>query len=111
MNEELRNKIAKWLGWEFHADGVHWRSSPDVLGCSVLENLPDFPNDLNACFEYTVPKLKYFSLYYDRGLGWLISIDDKNRVEMASEESPALALCRAVEKLIQGEEDANTRGG
>ena len=116
MHEELNKKIAEWLGWEFHPDGVHWRMSSGVLGWSILKNLPDFPTSLDACFEYIVPKLNRISIYTDKRIGPKnpdtmtyggykatveVSINNVTQwQEIGEGETPALALCLAVEKLI-----------
>ena len=106
MNEGLREKIAEWLGWEFHADGVHWRINPRILGWSVMENLPDFPNDIRACFEHIMPKSPAYNpdirliqhIDFDYGECRILDIDGKEYIGRG--EEPALAFCRAVEKLI-----------
>ena len=109
MHEELKEKIAKWLGWEFHSDGVHWRMSSGILGWSLLENLPNFPNDISACFERIEPKIKSLDCYWQinaGGPGCIASIRKRSewrtgRTEYISEaETAALAFCLAVEKLI-----------
>ena len=120
--EELKKKIAEWLGFIRNKQNLgrgseHLWLRPD----SKIGTLPDFPNDLNACFEYIVPKLIRCEIwrnltYKDGGIvggDWsaLVSTGDHSTshpLETGVDETPALALCRAVEKLIQGEEDANS---
>ena len=96
----LNKKIAEWLGWEFHSDGVHWRINPRILGWNILENLPDFPNDIKACLDYIMPKLNRASIAYSLG-GYqaMVQLENGGKWETAENKNPALALCRAVEKL------------
>lgn len=69
---------------------------------------PDFLNDLNACFKWLVPKLrekraldrieyvfghKHYGCFL-RTKYWIIT--------QGEGETPALALCLAIEKLIDG---------
>ena len=101
--KELNKKIAEWLGWEFHSDGVHWRINPRILGWSILENLPDFPNDIRACFEHIAPKLTETVLKDDRlGVEVMFSAgivyDGKDYFSFG--DTISLAFCLAVEKLI-----------
>ena len=100
-NEELNKKIVKWLGWEFHSDGKHWRMKSDVLGWSVMANLLDFPNDIRACLDYIMPKLNRASIAYSLG-GYqaMVQLENGGKWETAENKNHALALCRAVEKLI-----------
>lgn len=66
---------------------------------------PNFPNDLNACFKWLVPKLDFGEmLIYQLEEGdWMVCLNyvgeaDKTYSEMAKTVSEA--LCLAIEKLI-----------
>ncbi len=121
MNEELKVKIAEWLGYKIHKYRkpvcehiprcTYWR----YKGEDVLSNeLPDFPNDIKACFEYIVPKLTgdgySVSIHAGYFLGnfkcTIIKYDSDFIIEGTWYNEPALALCKAVEKLID-EQEAN----
>ena len=98
-HEALAKKIAEWLGFKFdywiYPDSRKWR-------------LPDFTTSLDACFEYIVPKLKLMYLTIWEGFEVHLAIrtpNDRYKVYIGKAETPALALCRAVEKLIQGEKE------
>jgi hypothetical protein len=75
----------------------------------TTSNPPNFPESLDACFKWLVPKLYRDNYYYDL-LQWdngrHKAIISKATVEWAVTasdtiaETPALALCRAIEKLI-----------
>ena len=121
--QALREKLAIWRGfewWSLHpqedikAETI-WRPAG---GCEVLmkdangdmpileriEGLewiaaPNFPQSLDACFKWLVPKLSatmFTSSYQLLLIRWVLDFtyDDKE---------PALALCLAIEKLIDGE--------
>ena len=103
--EELNKKIAKWCGWSCmvhiaHPDcNGHWHFGGD------FDNIPpDFTTSLDACFEYIVPKLETIgSICFNRTYngGW--QADLGHACFFANAETPAIALCRAMEKLIDGE--------
>lgn len=108
MHEELKEKIAEFVGFErgkgiktfkkeggtLYTETNRWWRTPKVgKYWGEYEKLPDFPRSLDACFEWVVPKVGQFT-YLDVFLhDWI----DKFYTE---EETPALALCYAVEKLI-----------
>jgi len=89
LNEqELKEKIARWAG--INLEGV-------PRGCE-----PDFPHSLDALFKWVVPLCDCYGLTLDirdgTHLGWVEKDNFIYGVERA--ETPALALCLAVEKLI-----------
>ena len=113
MNEqELNKKLAEWAG--FKSTDV-----PDVLNyqqghkewcypnlrCKL--DLPTFTQSLDACFKWLVPKLKHYELSnwaWKKHTGWA-GIEKIERIEyrFAIADTPALALCLAIEKLIDKE--------
>ena len=111
---ELNEKLAKWAGFIFVAD-VYVKAAyssegywiePDNLTHTL--NLPDFPHSLDACFKWLVHKLKkdingYAEItIYEAPLGqWGVYLSDWRYYETA--KTPALALCKAIEKLIDEE--------
>lgn len=103
MYEELRKKLAEWAGFKHgwfdwrYPDGEYWRE------------LPNFTESLDPCFKWFGPKLEYFfefrfneTLWKDEDKRWrcrLFNKGFKDRFESYG-NTPALALCRAIEKLI-----------
>lgn len=113
--EELNEKIAKWCGFKFSHKNKAKNFFTGAPGRFVkfwfylngeVSELPDFPNDIKACFEYIVPKLTSFRITYNPLYidGYFAEIKETKNY-LATEETPALAFCRAVEKLI----DEDTR--
>lgn len=112
MNEELNKKIAEWVGVVFHQDGKQWCPNKDGDVWYSPQSLPDFPNDLNACFKYVVPeRISEVSFMYASNC---VSCDiedlegkffeghvNTDSIEEAWQKS-AMAFSLAVEKLIDG---------
>ena len=112
--EELNKKLAEWAGFKrlpMGNKGFHFERAEKVMnwmppgGDSWWDSMPFLPNfadSLNACFEWLVPKaieqiktksnfvLSDFSAYVLLFGRWL------------DEGFDALALCKAIEKLIDG---------
>ena len=95
-NQELNKKLAKWAKLE------------DGLG---LDRVPNFTESLDACFKWLVPRLfengLFISLIADKRFCRVTILsgifDRKDKVEAVGEnKDPALALCLAIEKLIDG---------
>ncbi len=106
MNEELNKKLAEW---RFpNADAIIVES-----GISVYHNErkePDYPwhidlltQSLDACFKWLVPRL-HFAEVHTSSSGFVSTLFyTENLCYYEGEaESPALALCLAIEKLIDG---------
>ena len=92
MNEELNKKIALWLGGGL---ARYYKANPNGLE----PNHAYFTHSLDACFEYIVPEIEKrfgWQEYYRFLLKWIT--DFTGPPSLAN--PPALALCRAVEKLI-----------
>ena len=114
MNEqELNKKLAEWVGWDvaYNPDtkegideGItNYYINPE----GKAEDPPIFPESLDACFEWLVPKaIDEIMAIHDRcssdvayGLlfkWWL------RELELIIPDA-ALALCLSIEKLINGE--------
>jgi hypothetical protein len=63
-----------------------------------------FPNSLDACFEWLVPKVRathhiHFHSY-DGKVDWRVVLSNANETIYGRDNNPALALCLAIEKLI-----------
>ena len=106
--DKLNKKIAEWCGFRGRTttDPDWYRPQVIAPGGQVIA-MPDFTTALDACFEYIVPKL---GLVFDhiqllkRDKGWIARVRGFGYHYMASYyKTPAPALCRAVEKLIDGE--------
>ena len=123
--EELNKKIAEWLGWKFHphhhvfnqGDAYtvldHWTPS---RYSKIWVDEPNFTTSLDACFEYIVPKLQAADISIeitcyrggsDKSFGvitrdWSVCdiVHTEPTYNYVSGDSLPLALCRAVEKLI-----------
>ncbi len=100
--EELNAKIAEWLGFtigeypepRLTPDEKAWYD-PKGMFFSGLKHFMDFPNDIDACFRYIVPKLR--EIMSEEDFAQFIT---KIAVIIFVSLNPALELCRAVEKLI-----------
>ena len=114
MNE-LNEKLAKWVEIREAISGGDIPNTESIIWDGwdfpdgTLGSLPNFTKDLNACFNWLVPKalkaledagycppiLKLFQLWYDE----LVSLTgDSSNVKQS-----AKALCLAIEELIDGE--------
>ena len=105
-NDELNKKIAEWLGFKLAkapSDDGFYYFTIDGMGHPA-----NFTYSLDACFEYIVPKLDnsydiYVSRHYDRP-GFSCAIQNITlsgyKPIFTTAETPALAFCLAVEKLI-----------
>jgi len=110
--DELNKKLAEWAGFKKSSLYVEQWIYPDIGESGKLDELfddvPNFTDSLDACFKWLVPKLKRVGLWTTpKGFfRWeVISLDKDNYYNSyyAERGNPALALCRAIEKLIDGE--------
>ncbi len=100
--EKLNKKIAHYF-----------KIPPKIVSNSIAsdrvwvsgEEWPDYPNDIKACFEDIAPKLLSVEIKTwtcepraSQATVWGNGCDAQGWADI-----PALALCRAVEKLIDGE--------
>jgi len=116
--QELNKKLAEWAGFKWRQFehpikvwGEEWEGAWFHLDIPELpipkESLPNFTNSLDACFKWLVPKFYRY---------WMTRTNNckEHRFEFswgdadgfvfyyAEAETPALALCLAIEKLIEG---------
>ena len=114
--EELNKKIAEWCGFRGRTttDPDWYRPQVIAPGGQVIA-MPDFTTSLDACFEYIVPKLPADRIV-SFGNDWCEitnnGADDRGTLEIygiGKAGTPALALCRAVEKLTDDEYDKSFR--
>jgi len=128
MDKLLNKKLAKWAGFilvvlpyyyekiEGSEDGSYithkvqeWYHKKDNL---AYKDLPDFTQSLDACFKWLVPKLveqkHRLSITYnnirrpDKEYMYRVSFCKfkTNSLGKAYDKSLSLALCKAIEKLI-----------
>ena len=131
--QKLNEKLARWAGFTFEKQGSGKKISElygwDVIdestfvhypdgGSGLLEDMPSFTDSLDACFKWLVPKLgttligvDFIPPYRKQG-EWLCNVEFE-KVYMgrfiiesyrAKGETSALALCRAIEKLIDNKD-------
>lgn len=125
--QELNKKLAEWAGFKRllragSKDRYYWEI-PDGRQRVEEDFLPDFTQSLDACFKWLVPRLKELcscnnghsdnDLYMDLRLcdgqgwtksGWMCVVRCYRSIASVDGiESPALALCLAIEKLIDSE--------
>jgi len=94
--QELNKRLAEWAGLEHKHFGT---IVPEPKPYCPLCNPPDFTQSLDVCFKWLWTPV----LFKVGSAGWL-HILNKWAVQVAMEaETPALALCKAIDKLIDGE--------
>ena len=115
-DQELNEKLAEWAGFEkklAFESGKHkfyWYVSPGGEEADV-----QFTTSLDACFKWLVPKeIDYEKDDYQIEITWVTfcknwcevtynwaygEFGDHDRIHVES-ETPALALCKAIEQLI-----------
>jgi hypothetical protein len=115
MNEqELNKKLAEWAGFKeikCYEKGneryAYWIEPVSEENYGLLP--PNFTQSFDACFKWLVPKLYGFWLhrsincrdfYFEGSYGDADGATHYN----AEANTPALALCLAIEKLIDSEE-------
>ena len=121
MDEQtLNKKLAEWVGFIYRVDapleviigGNVWRYPEG----KCHKHLPNFTESLDACFKWLVPKLykmdgfrllsyQYIGFARDVRLyrhSWGIHYESNSKTNYSADDEPALALCLAIEKLIDG---------
>ena len=113
----MNEKIARWAGFTLidtqfynHSFG---NSEVDIWldpsGLTCQGGCPNFTESLDAYFKWVVPKLDTYTLHYDNTRRQHLAFAELNGKASGSsfDENPALALCLAVERLIDSEEYRN----
>ena len=115
--QELNKKLAEWAGFEkregvktFRKEGgtlytevnVWWLTPKIGRYRGEWECLPDFTQSLDACFRWLVPKLENYTLQLADN-GHLAYAFAKTHRQFGIGKIPALALCLAIEELIDKE--------
>lgn len=125
MNE-LDKKLAEWAGleWKWNHnpecpcgavddnDSMRsWHTKDGTLATRFYHEDINLTKDLTACFKWLVPKLLEqdinVSFFMDRGepAGVFLTPLDIHKRIIVDAEIPALALCLAIEKLINDEQN------
>jgi len=127
-NETLRKKLAEWAGFKqigttkkgYHLliggqKEIDWYRPDGYLYYGIIPNsrgtLPAFPQSLDACFKWLVPKLRQLTISNSvaNTNKWMVDILAGGGVgklldrSYGEAETPALAFCKAIEKLIDAE--------
>lgn len=99
-NEELNRKLAEWAGFK----RVKYTTKIYKYPEGNSNSLPNFTESLDACFKWLAPKFHYDVLLSHAPdlSNWHCDILGKS-VYIGEEKIPALALCKAIEKLIDNE--------
>jgi len=106
---ELNIKLAEWAGFEFNDDWASDRpyKSPDGV---ILYSWKPLTQSLDACFKWLVPKLIEQGCYIQLNTGnywqaeiWERALIGRQGRYLSDAETPALAFCKAIEKLIDAE--------
>ena len=110
MNEqELNKKLAEWAGFKIEdsvINGVHdWIAyDKNKQGYRIIT--ANFTQSLDACFKWLVPKLYRVSIGVnnapDGNVFWnaFVGYEEPEQLVGVTNANPALALCLAIEKLI-----------
>lgn len=120
MNE-LDKKLAEWAGWELKPGNYRvWRHKnaiPVIDEYTYLNHPPVFTESLDAGFKLLVPKLQtktpgtamnhVRSISFKMGIGGVCCLIEMSDYSVFTDDkfhkTPALALGRAIEKLIDKE--------
>ena len=108
--KELHEKLAKWAGFAQSTSGhdIVWLLDNKW---PPLEELPNFTESLDACFRWLVPKLPpllylaFWPVHFNGQEFWDVPLQGYGASFSYTEraETPALALCQAIEQLIDAE--------
>jgi len=91
--EELNKKLAEWAGLKWDRYKGKYQYPFDV--------------SLDACFKWLVPKVRtQYHIHFhstDGKAEWRVVLSNANETIYGRDNNPALALCKAIEKLINEE--------
>jgi len=108
--EQLEKKLLGWAGWH-DFDDIGFAYPPDAKESRFY---PALTQSLDACFEHLIPKaIKEFgalAVYFAACGAMYEAIEEKefSTKQAPYDGKPALALCKAILRLIEGD-NANTR--
>jgi len=103
MNNELNKKLAEWAGFTPMCDreeGTKYIVTWEFPNSKIFGDCPNFTESLDACFKWLVPKLEHYSLW-KQGTEHVAEIWSSSKFgRKKNTYSTALALCLAIEELI-----------
>ena len=111
---ELNQKLAEWRWPDGYRQGLYPQTGQVLWGNNQESHWVDFPHSLDVCLEWLVPKLSqngYFITSMSQDYPYWFCIIEGGNDEIyanadsgvSKDETPALALCKAIEKLIDRE--------
>jgi len=106
MTEQVDvKKLAEWAGIKPHETRNFFTG--EIID---RESFPDFPNDLNACFDWIEPELYRRGYRYQLSrlqhghMTHIIKSSTKGWVDIVAfafdDEKPATAFCKAIEQML-----------
>ena len=103
MHDKLNKKLAKWAGFLQVSDvAIPYHYTPDGHVITRSSSMPTFAESLDDCYKWLVPKLPYVVLENCQA-GYIVFVSPNMRDKYNStNKSPSLAICSAIEKLIDG---------
>lgn len=122
--DTLNKKLAQWAGIKYEPDEDEFKVIfPDGDWYNIGHDWelkdediePRFTQSLDACFQWLTPKLIEMDCYiqlnngdYWTGEIWERAVVGRNTRHIGEAETPALALCLAVEKLIDEKDSTSS---
>ena len=109
LMNDLNKKLAEWVGFNFGKDfpdiySTHGYGS-DPTGV-MISGLPNFTESLDTCFKWLLPKSRVEAIKLmpttSGGYGCSLIPEGWGSSVSALAETPALALCKAIQKLTDG---------
>lgn len=102
--QELNKRLAEWAGFEKQGTAYWAPITREFM------KAPDFTQSLDACFKWLVPKIienADYSIIITQNLaqcaGYIRPIQGGVQYDAIDNQNPALALCLAIDKLINSE--------
>lgn len=103
MNEELNKKLAEWAGFRPTTIEGMW-AFPIGVKMAATHSSCKFTESLDACFDWLVPEGCYVSFKKAKSGEIEVCLQWKKLERFGHGKTHALALCRAIEKLIDKKE-------
>lgn len=126
-NEKLSKKLAEWVGFTWYDEPCSYKGCSGHCGWRYpdgntvqplgMRGLPNFLSSLDACFKWLVPRLDLYEIIFsakESVNGYVCQLvwhsKDPDRLGMHDHvtecgDTPALALCKAIEQLIDKEKE------
>lgn len=104
--KDLNKLLAEWAGFELIVSSYPGSKLTIEYWCLKDQKekgnfVFDFPNSLNNCYEWLVPKMKSCSITSLKNENHMVKIvlEDGSKSELSS-DSASMSLCLALENLI-----------